>query len=111
MDSHIRDKEQIMEQLKGSIKLNQAKLLQSEEEAKHKKLLEQKKNDLLKALDEEFDDIERVIADKEKEKVIETHELNENITKKIEETKSSLETLKKEQLDTTRRFSNLLIVD
>jgi hypothetical protein len=44
-----------------------------------------------------------VIADKEKEKVIETDQLNMNITKKIEETKVSLQALKKEQLETTRR--------
>lgn len=45
----------------------------------------------------------RELADREKEKVIETHELSQNISKKIEETKVALQDLKKEQLDTTRR--------
>lgn len=45
------------------------------------------------------------VADKEKDKVIETHKLTINIGKKIEETKSALQDLKKEQLETTRRYA------
>lgn len=54
-------------------------------------------------LEDELKLMKRQIADKEKEKVIETHELNQNITKKIDETKLALQDLKKEQLETTRR--------
>jgi hypothetical protein len=69
----------------------------------NKVVTEDRRRFLTGALDQEAKDLRRDLADKEKEKVIETHELNLNITKKIEETKLALQELKKEQLETTRR--------
>jgi hypothetical protein len=70
----------------------------------HNKIVtEERRAFLEKALAQEAKDLKRDLADKEKEKVIETHELNQNITRKIEETKQALQELKKEQLETTRR--------
>lgn len=66
---------------------------------------------LERELEDEKKLMKRQIADKEKEKVIETHELNQNITKKIDETKAALQDLKKEQLETTRRYFLVIQTD
>lgn len=68
-----------------------------------KSRMEEHKADLEAKLAFEIEEMLRELYDREREKVIETHELNQNITKKIEETKMALQDLKKEQLDTTRR--------
>ena len=47
-------------------------------------------------LNQEYQDMRQDLADREKGKVIETHELNLNITKKIQETNIALQDLKKE---------------
>ena len=78
-------------------------LAQHNHEFIDKERIETEKADLLNKIDEEITLMRRELADREKEKVIETHELNLNISKKIEETKVALQDLKKEQLDTTRR--------
>lgn len=72
---------------------------------KDKRDTEKRAADLHQQLLAEEELLMEQIADKEKDKVIETHKLTINIGKKIEETKSALQDLKKEQLETTRRYS------
>lgn len=49
----------------------------------------------------------RQLADKEREKVQATTKLNNDMYKKIEETKESLMALKKEQIETTNKLTVL----
>lgn len=76
-----------------------------------KRLTEELRSNLEKQLEEEIRLMKRQIADKEKDKVIETHDLSLNISKKIEETKVALQDLKKEQLETTRRYLLVTKID
>lgn len=69
--------------------------------------LEAKKQKLQTAIDLELKETMRKIADKEREKVEATDKLKNEMNTRIGETRSNLETLKNEQIQTTKRLTVL----
>lgn len=90
--------------LEGQITSSIAQIEAAASDSNDKRLTEELRANLERQLAAEISLMKRQVADKEREKVIETHDLSLNISKKIEETKVALQDLKKEQLETTRRY-------
>lgn len=101
-EGHFKD---IIKDLENQINNHNTQLESATTDLKDKQDTEKRAAYLIEELAKEEELLMEQIADKEKEKVIETHKLTINISKKIEETKSALQDLKKEQLETTRRYS------
>jgi hypothetical protein len=103
LDNLRKTREMIITGLKEQIDKAKTEKSSNENEFQEKHRIETEFAELSEALEAEIADMKERLANKEKEKVIETHQLNQNISTKIEETRLALQDLKREQLDTTRR--------
>jgi chromosome segregation ATPase len=93
-----------IEELTKNIQSYSSQLDSAANDIKDMRDTEKRAAELTQKLRQEKELLMEQLANKEKDKVIETHKLTINIGKKIEETKAALQDLKKEQLETTRRY-------
>eukprot|EP00825_Cyclidium_porcatum_P038879 TRINITY_DN4602_c0_g1_i1.p1 TRINITY_DN4602_c0_g1~~TRINITY_DN4602_c0_g1_i1.p1 ORF type:complete len:294 (-),score=72.77 TRINITY_DN4602_c0_g1_i1:42-923(-) len=111
-DTLLQKLEKELENEKNEIIDKQLKELESQRQQnqelqKQKQHLEVERLKFKELLQQQRKDQMRQLADKEREKVQATTKLNNDMYKKIEETKESLMALKKEQIETTNKLTVL----